>query len=72
MEPAMNDRRAERSHTRWTWTIAGVLIVLLSVLWALGRGPGGTAACCAVPAIHAPSAEPLPDADRTPDAAEKP
>lgn len=54
----MNDRRAERSHARWTWTIAGVLVVLLLVLWALGRGPGGAAACCAIPAIHAPSAEP--------------
>jgi len=65
----MNDRRAERSHARWTWTIAGVLTVLLLVLWALGRGPGGAAACCAVPAIHASSAELSRDADRTPDAA---
>ncbi|MBA8889168.1 hypothetical protein FHW12_003411 [Dokdonella fugitiva] len=61
----MNDRRAERSHARWTWTIAGVLTVLLLVLWALGRGPGGAAACCAIPAIHAPSA----DADRNSGAA---
>jgi len=69
MEPATNDRRAERSHARWTWTIAGVLIVLLLVLWALGREPGGAAACCAIPAMHASSAELSRDADRTPDAA---
>lgn len=64
--PAPHDLRAEHSHARWTWTIAGVLIVLLLVLWALGRGPGGAAACCAVPAIHASSAE--PSSDRAPDA----
>jgi hypothetical protein len=61
-----HDVRAERSHTRWTWTIAGVLVVLLLLLWALGRGPGGAAACCAIPAIHAPAAAPPPD--RAPDA----
>lgn len=59
--PATDDRRAERSHARWTWTIAGVLVVVLLVLWALGRGPGGAAACCAIPVIHAPTAVPSPD-----------
>lgn len=65
----MHERRAERSHTRWTWTVACVPIALLLVLWLLGRGPGGAAACCAIPAIHAPSAAPSPDAHRAPAAA---
>lgn len=62
--PAPDDLRAERSHARWTWTIAGMLVALLLMLWALGRGPDGAAACCAIPAIHAPSAMPSTDAQR--------
>ena len=43
-------------YTRWTWILAILPALLLLLLWLLGRGPGGAAACCAIPAIHAPSA----------------
>lgn len=43
-------------YTRWTWIIATLLIALLVVLWLIGRGPGGAAACCGIPAIHASTA----------------
>lgn len=59
MDTSTDDLRAERSHARWTWTIAGVLVALLFVLWALGRGPGGAAAYCAVSGSPAAA-----DADR--------
>ncbi|MGN6519877.1 MAG: hypothetical protein ACTHK2_10695 [Dokdonella sp.] len=57
MDTSTDDRRAERSHARWTWTIAGVLIVVLFVLWTLDRGPAGAGACCAVSAIPASAAD---------------
>lgn len=52
----MNRPLDARRHARWTWTIASVLALLLLLLWLLGRGPGGAAACCGIPAIHAQSA----------------
>jgi hypothetical protein len=52
----MNRLLDERRYTRWTWTVAIVLALLLLLLWRLGRGPGGAAACCAIPAIHAQGA----------------
>jgi outer membrane protein OmpA-like peptidoglycan-associated protein len=31
-------------HSRWTWSVAALLVLLLAVLWFAGRGPGGI--CC--------------------------
>lgn len=52
----MNRPLDVRRHARWTWIVATVLALLLLVLWLLGRGPGGAAACCGIPAIHAQDA----------------
>lgn len=52
----MNRPLDMRRHARWTWIVATVLALLLLLLWLLGRGPGGAAACCGIPAIHAQSA----------------
>lgn len=52
----MNRSLDVRRHTRWTWIVATVLALLLLVLSLLGRGPGGAAACCSIPAIHASTA----------------
>ena len=52
----MKRRLAEPRHTRWTWVHANVLALLLLLLWLLGRGPTGAAACCGIPAMHAASA----------------
>ena len=57
-------------HTCWTWVIAAVLALLLLLLWLLGRGPGGAAACCSIPAIYAPSAV-LPATSAAPATAKK-
>jgi outer membrane protein OmpA-like peptidoglycan-associated protein len=32
-------------HSRWTWTIAALLAIVLAILWLIGHGPG-TGACC--------------------------
>lgn len=32
-------------HSRWTWSIAALLAIVLAILWIIGRGPG-TGACC--------------------------
>jgi outer membrane protein OmpA-like peptidoglycan-associated protein len=33
-------------YSRWTWSIAALLIVLLAILWFARRGPLETGACC--------------------------
>jgi len=55
-------------YTRLTWIIAILPALLLLLLWLLGRGPGGAAACCAIPAMHAPSASLPPTAAPAPTA----
>jgi hypothetical protein len=32
------------SYSRWTWSVALILVVALAILWATGHGPIG--ACC--------------------------
>ena len=55
----------ESRYSRWTWSVALLLVVLLIVLWLIGRGPEG--ACCAsenatseTPAVPAALAPPPP------------
>jgi outer membrane protein OmpA-like peptidoglycan-associated protein len=35
-------------HSRWTWSIAALLVIVLAILWLTGHGPA-TGACCGTP-----------------------
>lgn len=34
--------------TRWTWSVAAILVLVLAILWLAGYGPVGAGACCGV------------------------
>jgi len=61
-------------YSRWTWSIAALLVLLLAVLWIMGRGPGSTA-CCGAPVELATQVAPAtgtsPPADVAPASAQK-
>jgi outer membrane protein OmpA-like peptidoglycan-associated protein len=58
-------------YSRWTWTIAIIVALVLLLMWLTGHGPGAAGACCnpAVPVAAAP-AEPSPPATSVPAVAE--
>lgn len=45
-------------HSRWTWSIAALLVIVLAILWLTGRGPA-TGACCGTSADANDSSAPI-------------